>query len=79
MSPSIRNSPAERFPGLPAVIFALLTALLYAVPLIYRYLGMDADLPVIEARLSENFYKKSRKTEFTACNCIAIFFQKQNY
>jgi molybdopterin molybdotransferase len=46
------------------------TALLYAVPLIYRYLGMDADLPVIEARLSENFYKKSRKTEFTACNLL---------
>ncbi len=44
------------------------TALLYAVPLIYRYLGMDADLPVIEAKLGEKFYKKSRKTEFTACN-----------
>ncbi len=44
------------------------TALLYAVPLIYRYLGLDADLPVIEAKLAENFYKKSNKTEFTACN-----------
>jgi molybdopterin molybdotransferase len=44
------------------------TALLYAVPLIYRYLGLDADLPVIEARLAESFYKKSNKTEFTACN-----------
>jgi molybdopterin molybdotransferase len=44
------------------------TALLYAVPLIYRYLGLDADLPIIEAKLSEKFYKKSRKTEFTACN-----------
>ena len=44
------------------------TALLYAVPLIYRYLGLDADLPIIEAKLGEKFYKKSRKTEFTACN-----------
>jgi len=52
------------------------TALLYAVPLIYRYLGMDADLPVIEARLSENFYKKSRKTEFTACN---LFLEDGTY
>jgi molybdopterin molybdotransferase len=52
------------------------TALLYAVPLIYRYLGMDADLPVIEAKLGENFYKKSRKTEFTACN---LFLEDGTY
>ncbi len=44
------------------------TALLYAIPLIYRFLGMDAELPVVEAKLSEPFRKKSRKTEFTACN-----------
>ena len=44
------------------------TALLYAIPLIYRFLGMDAELPIVEAKLSEPFRKKSRKTEFTACN-----------
>lgn len=44
------------------------TALLYAIPLIYRFLGLDPELPVIEAKLSEPFRKKSRKTEFTACN-----------
>lgn len=44
------------------------TALLYAIPLIYRFLGMDPELPIVEAKLSEPFRKKSRKTEFTACN-----------
>ena len=44
------------------------TALLYAIPLIYRFLGMEAELPVVEAKLAEPFRKKSRKTEFTACN-----------
>ena len=52
------------------------TALLYAVPLIYRYLGLDANLPIIEARLGENFYKRSRKTEFTACN---LFLEDGTY
>lgn len=44
------------------------TALLYGVPLIYRFLGMNPDLCMVEAKLSEGFRKKSRKTEFTACN-----------
>jgi len=44
------------------------TALLYGVPLVYRYLGLDPELPVLEAKLAEDFYKKSNKTEFSACN-----------
>lgn len=52
------------------------TALLYALPLIYRFLGKTAALPVIEARLDEKFYKKSNKTEFTACN---LFLENGEY
>jgi molybdopterin molybdotransferase len=44
------------------------TALLYALPLVYRFLGQEAELAIIEARLAQPFYKKSKKTEFTACN-----------
>jgi molybdopterin molybdotransferase len=44
------------------------TAILYALPLINRFLGKTADLSVMEAKLTEKFYKKSRKTEFSACN-----------
>ena len=44
------------------------TALLYALPLIYRFLGVNSALPIVLAKLQEPFFKKSKKTEFTACN-----------
>ncbi len=44
------------------------TAILYAVPLIQRLLGLDKGLTTVEAVLKEPFNKRSRKSEFTACN-----------
>ncbi len=44
------------------------TAILYAVPLIRRFLGLPSHLHVVEAILKKPFHKRSKKSEFTACN-----------
>lgn len=46
------------------------TALLYVLPLISKMLGKDAPYKTVEAKLSEDFTKRSRFTEFTACNVV---------
>ncbi|MEA3373816.1 MAG: molybdopterin molybdotransferase MoeA [Campylobacterota bacterium] len=57
------------------------TAILYAVPLIQRMLGRDEGLNIIEATLKEPFAKRSKKSEFTACNitvedgCFMVDFE----
>jgi molybdopterin molybdotransferase len=48
------------------------TALLYAVPLIRKFLGRHEGLPVVEATLKEPFRKRSKKSEFTACNLSLV-------
>ena len=44
------------------------TAILYVLPLIRKMLGLNFENEIIEAFLAEKFYKKSKKTEFTAGN-----------
>ena len=44
------------------------TAMLYVLPLIAKMLGKENSFQTVEAKLSENFTKRSRFTEFTACN-----------
>ncbi|MFK5974880.1 MAG: molybdopterin molybdotransferase MoeA [Sulfurovum sp.] len=44
------------------------TALLYLVPLIAKFQNGKCNLTRIKAKLSENIYKQSDKTEFRACN-----------
>jgi molybdopterin molybdotransferase len=44
------------------------TFILYALPLIFRLLGRDKGLELIEATLKVPFAKRSKKSEFTACN-----------
>ncbi|MEA2100919.1 MAG: molybdopterin molybdotransferase MoeA [Campylobacterota bacterium] len=44
------------------------TAILYGLPLVSRMLGREKPYKTIEAKLNENFTKRSRLTEFTACN-----------
>ena len=46
------------------------TALLYGLPLVSRMLGRAKPYTTIEAKLSEDFKKRSRLTEFTACNVV---------
>ena len=44
------------------------TAILYVLPLIRKMLDLNFENEIIEAFLAEKFYKKSKKTEFTAGN-----------
>jgi molybdopterin molybdotransferase len=44
------------------------TFLLYTVPLIKKFLGAGKGFEIVEATLSAPFNKRSKKSEFTACN-----------
>jgi molybdopterin molybdotransferase len=44
------------------------TAVLYVLPLIAKMLGKEKAYSVVEAKLAEDFTKRSKLTEFTACN-----------
>ena len=44
------------------------TGILYALPLIAKMLGKSSPCKIVAAKLQENFTKRSRFTEFTACN-----------
>ncbi len=46
------------------------TCILYAIPLIRRFLGLESTLNVVEATLKKPFQKRSNKSEFTACNVL---------
>jgi len=44
------------------------TAILYVLPLIAKMLGKEKAYRVVEAKLAQDFTKRSKLTEFTACN-----------
>lgn len=44
------------------------TAILYGLPLVSKMLGKEKSYKIVEAKLTEDFKKRSRFTEFTACN-----------
>jgi len=46
------------------------TSILYVLPLISKMLGREKSYVSVEAKLSEYFSKRSRLTEFTACNVV---------
>lgn len=43
-------------------------AILYVLPLIYKFRQSNESLPIVKARISEDFPKRMAKTIFTACN-----------
>ena len=43
-------------------------AILYLLPLIYKYEGANKQLPIVKARITQDFPLKMKKTIFTACN-----------
>jgi len=43
-------------------------AILYVLPLIYRFRQSNEALPIVKARINEDFPRKMPKTVFTACN-----------
>jgi len=44
------------------------TALLYVLPLIYKFQNSNSPLEYIKATLKQDFIKRAKKAEFTACN-----------
>jgi molybdopterin molybdotransferase len=46
------------------------TAILYVLPLIAKMLGKKVPYKTVAAKLQEDFTKRSRFTEFTACNVV---------
>ncbi|MDD2791442.1 MAG: molybdopterin molybdotransferase MoeA [Sulfurimonas sp.] len=44
------------------------TAILYVLPLIAKMLGKESAYKIVAAKLQEDFTKRSKLTEFTACN-----------
>jgi len=44
------------------------TALLYLLPIIYKYMEANYKPVIVKAKLKDNYKKKSKKTEFTPCN-----------
>ena len=46
------------------------TAILYVLPLVAKMLGREKAYITVEAKLSEDFKKRSSLTEFTACNVV---------
>jgi len=46
------------------------TGILYVLPLISKMLGKDKPYKMVAAKLQEDFTKRSRFTEFTACNVV---------
>ena len=43
-------------------------AILYLLPMIYKFEGANKKLPIVKARINQDFPRKMNKTIFTACN-----------
>lgn len=57
--------------GLPGFAYSsTVTAILYVLPLIAKMLGKKTSYKRVAAKLQEDFKKRSRFTEFTACNVV---------
>ena len=55
--------------GLPGFAFSsTVTFMLYVMPIIRRMMALDAQLPTVEATLTQSFNKRAKKTEFSPCN-----------
>ena len=43
-------------------------AILYVLPLIYKFRNSNEKLPIVKAKINQDFFKPQGKTSFTACN-----------
>ena len=63
--------------GLPGFAFSsTVTFMLYVIPIIRRMLALGAELPMVEATLTQAFVKRAKKTEFSPCN---LHFKNARY
>ncbi len=51
-------------------------AILYMLPMIYKYRGSNQKLPIVKAKIHQNWPMKMKKTIFTACN---VFYENGEY
>lgn len=57
--------------GLPGFAYSsTVTSILYVLPIISKMLGKSKPYKIVEAKLQEDFKKRSRFTEFSACNVV---------
>jgi len=63
---NIKNQILVALPGF--AFSSTVTFILYVLPLIRDRLGLNFEPKIVKAKLNENFYKRSKKTEFTTCN-----------
>ena len=57
------------FVALPGFAYSsTVTAILYVLPLLAKMLGRESAYKTVAAKLNEDFKKRSKLTEFTACN-----------
>jgi len=61
-----RNKTILALPGF--AYSSTVTALLYLLPIIYKYMEANYKPVIVKAKLKDNYKKKSKKTEFTPCN-----------
>ncbi len=63
--------------SLPGFAFSsTVTFMLYVMPIIRRMMTLDAQLPTVEATLTQAFNKRAKKTEFSPCN---LYFNNGRY
>jgi molybdopterin molybdotransferase len=73
----LAQKEAKMILALPGFAYSsTVTFILYGVSLIGRMLGKENALNMIEAKLKEPFVKRSKKSEFTACN---LSFEEGSY
>jgi len=70
MVATVGNKTILALPGF--AYSSTVTALLYMLPMIYKYHGSSYTMPIINAKLESDYKKKSKKTEFTPCNITII-------
>ena len=47
-------------------------AILYVLPLIYKFRNSNEELPIVKAKITKDFPKKIKKAVFTACNVKCV-------
>jgi len=70
----VANKYIFALPGFP--YSSTVTFILYVIPLIKMLTGQTPDLPYVRAVLKKRYKKRSRKTEFAACN---LYYENGTY
>jgi molybdopterin molybdotransferase len=68
------NKYIVALPGFP--YSSTVTFILYVIPLIKMFMGLNPTLPYVKAVLKEGYKKRSKKTEFAACN---LYYENGTY